>query len=274
MGKHRRKRIAEETLQILERGAYERDGSSISIADAQAAAVAGTRLFRPNDVESLVRETTAGPATTDLAVVNADTFSAARVLSKTSQREPVCLNFASARNPGGGFLNGAQAQEECLARASGLYPTLCSAMEYYEHHRNNRTPLYSNHMIYSPGVPVFRDDKDQLTGEWFKAAVITSAAVNKGHLLRSCPELEPAVEPTMRARIEGVLAVCADRGHDDIVLGAWGCGVFRNDPADMAEWFGDAIDGQFAGVFRKVVFAVLDPVAGTPTLNAFCNRLG
>jgi uncharacterized protein (TIGR02452 family) len=70
---------------------------------------------------------------------------------------PVALNFASATSPGGGFLSGARAQEECLARCSGLYACLADN-PMYGFHRARRDALYSDYAVYSPDVPVFRSE--------------------------------------------------------------------------------------------------------------------
>lgn len=62
----------------------------------------------------------------------------------------------------------------------------------------------------------------------------------------------------MERRVEKVLAIMAGHGHDSAVLGAWGCGVFKNDPALLADLFRKALSTEFAGGFSRVVFAVLD----------------
>jgi uncharacterized protein (TIGR02452 family) len=76
----------------------------------------------------------------------------------------------------------------------------------------------------------------------------------------------------MRQRVEKVLTIMAGHGHDASVLGAWGCGVFKNDPEVIAQLFARALRGRFAGDFAKVVFAVLssDGVA----FNPFADRFG
>ena len=78
----------------------------------------------------------------------------------------------------------------------------------------------------------------------------------------------------MAERIRSVLAVARQHGHKTLVLGAWGCGVFRNDPVDVAQWFAEALlaDAQFMGAFARVVFAVLDFDEGAPTFQAFRHR--
>ena len=110
-------------------------------------------------------------------VVNATTFAAARETSLRENTDDVCcLNFASAKKPGGGFKGGSQAQEEALARASGLYSCLLQAPEYYNANRNIRDALYRDLIIYSPSVPVFRDDHDGLTAHPWKTALVTAPA--------------------------------------------------------------------------------------------------
>jgi uncharacterized protein (TIGR02452 family) len=185
----------------------------------------------------------------------------------------LCLNFASAKNPGGGFLNGSQAQEESLARASGLYACLLQARAMYDTNRQFDSCLYTDHMIYSPRVPVFRDDDDVLLAEPYAVSFVTAPAVNAGALR---PGERARIEPTMRGRTEKVLALAAAHGHEALVLGAWGCGVFRNDPTDVARWFHEHLceTPAFEGVFRTVVFAVLDSSPDEHTLRPFAERFG
>jgi uncharacterized protein (TIGR02452 family) len=166
------------------------------------------------------------------------------------------LNFASAKNPGGGFQSGARAQEESLARASGLYATLAGD-RMYDHHRSRHDPMYTSWVIYSPDVPVFRLDDGELLDEPYLCSFLTSPAVNVGALHnrdRRCDE----IHRVMQERVERVLGVAAMHGHEVLVLGAWGCGVFKNNPRQIAELFRIALTGRFRGAFTQVVFAVLD----------------
>ena len=118
-------------------------------------------------------------------------------------------------------------------------------------------------MIYSPDVPVFRDNDDKLISDPFPVSIITAPAVNRGALMQDAPDDVAKIADVMRARIERVLSIAVVHGHRQIVLGAWGCGVFRNDPVDVAQWFYERLfeSPAFAGAFELVVFAVLD---GTP----------
>ena len=164
-----------------------------------------------------------------------------------------------------------KAQEECLARSSGLYPCLrASAM--YAHHAPLRGGTYTHWVVHSPAVPFFRDDRGALLEEPWRADVVTSAAVNAGVVLEREPERTGEVERLMRERTARVLGVFAARGAEAIVLGAWGCGVFRNDPTVVARLFDEALAGPFAGVFARVVFAVLDQRPGAPVRGAFEAR--
>ncbi|NDU74069.1 TIGR02452 family protein [Actinomadura sp. DSM 109109] len=271
MSRHPRRMTAQETVAILERGAYTApSGRAVSIADDLADAVRRTVLYRPAELDTLLKNLSpADPGTrTRIEVTGETTLAAARRLCAPGTT-PFALNFASAKNPGGGFLNGAHAQEEGLARSSGLYESLRSAREYYDFHRAQRDLLYSDHMIYSPDVPVFRDDSGRLLEEPFGVAFLTSPAPNRG-AIRDAAKAEriPAV---LRLRARKVLAVALANGHARIVLGAWGCGVFRNDPAEVAEVFAEALrpGGGFADRFEHVVFAVWDTAEGAPRHAAF-----
>lgn len=183
------------------------------------------------------------------------------------------LNFASARNPGGGYLNGAQAQEEALCRASALYTCLLRAREFYDHHRAHRDPFYTDRVIHSPAVPVFRDDHGRLLDEPYTAGFLTSAAPNAGVVLRTAPERAAELPAALAARAERVLETAAAHGYRRLVLGAWGCGVFRNDPAQVAGAFRTLLGpgGRFAAAFERVTFAILDRTPGGTVREAFAR---
>jgi uncharacterized protein (TIGR02452 family) len=186
--------------------------------------------------------------------------------------EPVAvLNFASARNPGGGFLNGARAQEEALCRASALYTCLLRAREFYDHHRAHRDPFYTDRVIHSPAVPVFRDDRGGLLDEPYTVGFLTAAAPNAGVVLRTAPERAAELPRAIAVRAERVLETAVAHGYRRLVLGAWGCGVFRNDPAQVAGAFRTLLGpgGRFAGAFEHVVFGILDGTRGNTVREAF-----
>jgi uncharacterized protein (TIGR02452 family) len=272
MNRDIRMRVAQSTLAALEQGAYQSaDKQRVVLAAAQRAAEAGSRLYRPADVEDLLREfDQPGGVPAEVRVYAATTLQAATALAGAGGRVG-CLNFASARNPGGGFLGGSQAQEESLARSSGLYPCLAQFREMYAHNaRPESTGLYSDYFIYSPDVPVFRGEAGEWLAEPFQLDVLTAPAVNAGALQRNNPELLPELVPTMRRRLRLVLAAAARHGIDTLILGAWGCGVFANDPTQIAKLFAEALaEPNIRGRFRRLDFAVYDPKPPQATLQAF-----
>ncbi|MDQ1014506.1 TIGR02452 family protein [Streptomyces afghaniensis] len=256
--------VAQQTEQIVAAGAYRApDGREVSIADALRAACEGTRVYGPVPVRmSSVRVTR-----TLVEVTGESSLEAARRLGGNV----AVLNFASARNPGGGYLNGAQAQEEALCRASALYTCLLRAPAFYDHHRAHRDPFYTDRVIHSPGVPVFRDDRGRLLDEPYTAGFLTAAAPNAGVVHRTAPERAPELPRALAVRSERVLETAAAHGYRRLVLGAWGCGVFRNDPAQVAGAFRTLLEpgGRFAGAFGHVVFGVLDRTPDAAVRGAF-----
>lgn len=256
--------IARDTVAIAGRGAYRTAGGEVVIGGQVARAVAGTRLYLPDDAVAVPAPTGAAPR---VEVTNESSLAATRRLGG----DVACLVFASARNPGGGFLNGAQAQEESLARGSGLYPCLRAAGDFYAHHRAHPELTYTDRVIYSPAVPVFRDDKGNLLPEPYPVSFLTAAAPNRTAIARSQPQHLPGLPAVLARRAARVLAVAAAHGHRRLVLGAWGCGVFGNDPATVAAAFAAAL--RDSPWFDRVVFAVLDRQPATPTLAAFTRAL-
>jgi uncharacterized protein (TIGR02452 family) len=239
----------------------------VDLAPALAAALGGTALHGP----APLAVTPGTGRTTRFEVTGESSTRAAARLTAAGPDPVAVLNFASARNPGGGYLNGAQAQEEALCRASALYQTLLRAREYYDHHRTERDPFYSDRVIHSPGVPVFRDDGGTLLTEPYTAGFLTSPAPNAGVITARYPERVPLIPGARAARAERVLETAAAHGYRRLVLGAWGCGVFRNDPATVAGAFRTLLTGggRFAGHYDEIVFAVLDRTRGRTTLGAF-----
>ncbi|MEU2117355.1 TIGR02452 family protein [Streptomyces sp. NPDC016459] len=266
--------MARETEGIVAAGRYRApDGRTVSLTDDLTAALAGTRLHGPEPV-AVIPDTDRTPT---VDVTGESSLAAARRLTGTDPTRPVAvLNFASARNPGGGYLNGAQAQEEALCRASALHTTLLRAPDYYAHHREERDAFYTDRVIHSPRVPVFRDDRGALLAEPFTVGFLTSPAPNAGVVRRRTPELAHRLTAALASRAERVLETAAAGGYRRLVLGAWGCGVFQNDPEQVAGAFRALLtgDGRFAGHFEEVVFAVLDRASGAPTLAAFARVLG
>jgi len=287
MSRKENARIAADTLAVLQAGFYEspRDGSRVEIAADVAASVAANQLFTPADLAPARTARFAPSRTyeTEILVAPAFTLEAARYAARAhaqDDHEPrvAVLNFASARNPGGGFLRGAMAQEESVARSSSLYLALTapSSEPYYRSNAYEKTCVYTHHIIYTPRVVVFRNDAGHLLHRPYQVDVITAPAVNAGEALKRTSAA--TVESTMRERIRRVLAVARMQHVSVLVLGAFGCGVFRNEPRTVASMFGAFLSGevsihlsnrlisaavahslplpQYANVFKKVIFAI------------------
>ncbi len=258
-----RAEIARQTLDILDRGSYTApSGRHISIAREMAAALAGTRLYTPEILDDLVDAVQASPPRPQpgqIELAQETTLQAAsRLLADPEAGSVMILNFASAKNAGGGFLGGSQAQEESLARSSGLYPCLMTQPRFYDFHRHHKSMMYSDHMIHAPGVPIIRDDEGALLDPPLLAAFITAPAVNAGVVVQRDKKEAREIPEVMARRTLKMLALAAHEGHDALILGAWGCGVFRNDPEIIAAAFAHALLGPPAMIrrFARVVFAI------------------
>lgn len=230
MNREARSTLAQETLNILRDGAYfALNGTRVDIAHDLQQSVQRTRLIRPDEWPAMIERArvssqAASPAT--IEVTGETTLAAVRrLVVQENLNDVTALNFASAKNPGGGFLGGSQAQEENLARASGLYATLQAAPEYYQLNRISSSAIYTDHAIYSPHVPIFRDDDGVLLEPPYRASFITMPAVNAGALKAGSSDTARVME-VMAHRINCVLALAIEEKHRSIVLGAWGCGVF------------------------------------------------
>jgi len=204
-------------------------------------------------------------------IIQADTYDAARTFSKSpdSKVRIGVLNMASALQPGGGILKGAIAQEESICLRSTLYPSLKDS--FY------RIP--QNAAIYSPDVVVFRDSAQQELpkSEWFFVDVISCAAVRGPDVVvKTRQGVEKQVYEwaqdyeimLMKARL--IMQIARQKQISHLVLGALGCGVFKNPPEEVARIFKKVIHGhrKRPGVvgIEEIVFAIFDD---GPNLKAF-----
>ncbi|QEG41602.1 hypothetical protein UC8_36270 [Roseimaritima ulvae] len=198
---------------------------------------------------------------TRVQVTNESTLMASRRRVDEGSR-PLALNFANGVQPGGGFLYGARAQEEVLCRSSSLFSTLVDD-PMYDHHRDH-VPLESTDWaIYSPDVPIFRgDDGAELEELWLLSFITCAAPYAPDVGLGRSGEL-------LRRRIQRVLEIARAFQYDTLVLGAWGCGAFGNDPTRTAADFRRLLETEFSGDFSDVTFAITDWSPDRKTLGPF-----
>jgi uncharacterized protein (TIGR02452 family) len=261
--------MGRETVQLLEAGSYRAGARVVEIRDLLRNAIDLTCAYPPDHPLPEFRR---GEKPTSIAVANETTLAAARRLVD-SGLNVVALNFASATHPGGGFLSGSRAQEESLARSSGLYACLVEN-SMYEFHRARRDAMYTNYAIYSPDVPIIRTDDGTLLERPWLCSIITAPAVNAKAVLQRDPSRRPEIRLAMRERVHKVLTVSAVHGHDTVLLGAWGCGAFGNDGEEIAALFSEALRGRFFGVFARVFFAVTDWSKEQRFIGPFVSAFG
>lgn len=190
----------------------------------------------------------------------------------------VCvLNFASFKNPGGGVRGGSKAQEESLCRSKTFYPCLIHRMDVYESHRDRIISgelgmLYNSDILYSKDVVILRDG---ITNELLDASerqvidVITCAAPNVSRLKLSDDELRPVLED----RINHIFGRATAYKPDVLILGAFGCGVFRCPPKLVAESFKKYVD-LYRYDFKAIEFAIYCSQSESSNYDAFEEVFG
>lgn len=267
--------LLQDTLETIDRGGYMFEGKWVSLKLTQEQREAA-EVFLPKDVEAI-------SACQDLpyvnvlerckySCVNEDSFKCAlkrqRELADTmggnTTKRVLVLNLANPVHPGGGVRNGAQAQEEDLCRKSTLLLSLESqnALPYYKYNRSLHTYMGSDAIMIHPNVEVFKDELCRLIEVPVTVAVMTCAAPMLRNGMEGLSQEE--YEAMLYRRITGMLKVAAYRGYQYLVLGAFGCGAFRNDARVVSDIFCKALqDFDFCGMkdkdfFRTIDFAVMD----------------
>lgn len=277
--KDKLKEIALETVEITTKTfKYLPDSSNeeINIKDDLLKAQKNTKTYFDNDLKDLIQTLELKKdCETEFEMEFESTLEGIfRIYEeKSSEISLAVLNFASAKNPGGGFLKGSMAQEESLAYVSGLFSCLKNSPVYELNRQNMREGLYHDTVIFSPSVPVFRDKEGNLMEEPIFCSFVSCPAVNTTVALQNgIPEC--VIEKIMKDRMDFFLAICVKHGIDCLILGSWGCGVFGNNIDYVAKNMIDLLSGKYYGAFQNVCFSVLDEehqVVFEKYLNKFLN---
>ena len=278
-----RRQVYASTLMLVKRGRYHTASGGLvelgRIINPQAQA---DNVFVDHEITlrpSLERNS----GEVRIAVVNDDCLALARRLHATDPTDDICvLNMASSRNPGGGVWGGAGAQEEYLFRCTDYYRFLYQYANNFDpqvyhvqrnaHHRYPLDPLYGG--IYSHGVTVFRDTEANGYALLDSPVRLNFVAVAAFHFNERCDAIpQPYVEPT-KDKIRLMLRLAANNGQRRLVLGAFGCGAFHNEPHHMAQLFRQVIhESEFQGLFTSISFAVIEDHNSTNNYTAFRDVL-
>ena len=286
------KKIAEETLTAIHERRYPYKGVDHDLTEAVKDAESKTVYYPSNSsaIKQWASSTKPNPThslPTHISILHITTLDAARLLANVYKSKPSddgrtgILNFASATKPGGGFLNGAEAQEESIARSSTLYHALKSeeAQKFYKLHTRenaeNAAAYYSHGMIYSPNISIFRDDD----GNWtypFVVDVLSCAAVNAGEVRKANGVIssgqEVGIEKEMGERMGRILYLFERKGVRNIILGTFGTGVFGNNVATVARIWAHLLllpEARFKDSFERVFFAITGEETFTDFRSAF-----
>lgn len=224
------------------------------------ACIAATKQYTANDGDYHIIEKPIEPKRH--AVLRADSVSA-MFIPKLAGRRLCVLNFASYKNPGGMFLNGSSAQEECLCHESFLYNVLREKKFYYSNNKKDlNRGLYKHRALYTPNVRFIHNGQERFVD------VLTCAAPNYSVGLKYGKFGEEENRKVLGERIVFVKDILQANNVDVAILGAWGCGVFQQNPVEVAKMW--ATYGTEDIVERNgYVHAIPDE----PTLKKFLNVL-
>ncbi len=261
-------KMGHDTQQIMEQGWYTNaHGQMVDIRALRDAATHGRLSYQPGEPPPV-----GAPRHTHVHTFmhNQTTLAVAEARVAQGYRVAI-LNFASAISPGGGWLDGARAQEESLARSSTLVHALRDDATYANSsHETN--PFYDDTVIVTPNVPFFRQHNGNILDKPWQADVITCAAVMADAVRRYMPMRAGEIGPTMRQRTEKVFRIATTLDADILILGAWGCGAFGNAPEEIAQIMYDTMQIVDMRRFVAIDFAVADLKEPLENYPAFAKR--
>ncbi len=173
----------------------------------------------------------------------------------------VLLNFANPVTPGGGFEKDASVYEETLVLSTGLYASLTKGegMVMYKKNKEleskNEDGVYRSDLIYSPNVPVFRDDEFNLIEDWkdnySTINVISIPAINYNTFSKNENFTKEKYQKIMKERINRIYTVALKYGHTKIILGPWGCGLEGGPLDEVTKWFSE---DDLSDLFDEIYF--------------------
>ena len=253
MGK--RVRILRETMKAAEDGCYFVDEKEVKLP-VSFEQIKEVKLYTPPQVSQLSEQDMPGNKPIQITLRNQDTLEAAVELHqhrKENEKPVLILNFANPHRPGGGIRSRPGTQEEHLCVKTTV---LCSleteeAWHFYQTNLDCGTQAQTDTILISPNTMVIRNPNLSLREDPFPIAVMTVSAPIASRMEQ---EELPNLENILRSRIRGMLRTAAAEGYTRLVLGAWGCGNFGNDPELVARLFHENLTGNF----EEVTMAVFD----------------
>ena len=254
--------VFKHTTFLVQQGYYyNAENQKISFSDAQDM-VLNTKFYHSS---YLVNHIPTINGETIVKVENIDCLLAAEQMLKEGYH-PAVLNMAGRQNPGGGVQTGAGAQEENLFRRTNLFQSLYQFAPYASnfglHKSKYQYPLDRNFGgVYTPNAIVFRGTEQEgypLLDKPFQMAFIAVAGINRPALESSERIVPDLVEP-VKNKIRTIFRIGLLHGHDSLVLGALGCGAFRNPPSHIAKLFHEIMEEpEFKNKYKLLLFAILD----------------
>ena len=228
--------------------------------------IANSKIYNPGDkfAESSINTENSKP---EVIFLNTDSVSAIfKESARPDHGKIAVLNFASFKNAGGRFYDGSSAQEEALCHESTLYNIIREFQYYYDWNRKNvNKGMYINRAIYSPDVLFMRNEKTTLCD------VITCACPNKIPAVRYKAFTDEENSDALRERIHFIRNIAEANNVDTLILGAFGCGVFRQDPEEVASLFA----AEFSSTkINRIVYAVPGNDKNTAAFRAVAENRG